>query len=254
SGRMVVIGPINLPVTRLFIEEVILECRKHYVTNVDILGFEFEMGLFPNILEEAKGKGINIAPKYIPAEVFDKRAIEKDQVSFHDVAYIEARPHFKNNTIAIELTNYSIFYSQDNRSDVESKLKPGSSKVFIQQGNIIKLSKGKNGIVKKAEILTKKWTDWIDYWAVDFDFENKREIIAVKDPVTGEIKEQWTGDFIFENEWQTFRTKKDRNLDLKSVYHSYKGAPSRKKIAVKVVDILGNDTMRIIDVNVGGNK
>ncbi|MDR2461033.1 MAG: site-specific DNA-methyltransferase [Deltaproteobacteria bacterium] len=254
SGSMVVIGPINFAVTRLFIEEVILECRKHHVTNVDILGFEFEMGLFPNILEEAKGKGITIAAKYIPAEVFDKRAVEKDQVSFHDVAYIEARPHFKENSIAIELTNYSIFYSQDNREDVESKLKPGSSKIFIQQGNIIKLTKDKNGIVKKAEILTKKWTDWVDYWAVDFDFENKREIIAVKDPTTGEIKEQWTGDFIFENEWQTFRTKKDRTLELKSVYHSYNGSTGRKKIAVKVVDILGNDTMRIIDVNVGGNR
>ncbi|MDR2437024.1 MAG: site-specific DNA-methyltransferase [Endomicrobium sp.] len=250
SGRMVVVGPINLPVTRLFIDEVILECRKHRVTNVDILGFEFEMGLFPNIIDDAKGKGINIAPKYIPAEVFDKRALEKDQVLFHDVAYIEVRPHFKKNSIAIELTNYSIFYSQDNRADVESKLKPGNSKVFIQQGNIIKLAKDKNGIVKKAEILTNKWSDWVDYWAVDFDFENKKEIIAVKDPATGEIKEQWTGDFIFENEWQTFRTKKDRTLELKSVYHSYNGSTRRIKIAVKVVDILGNDTMRIIDVKV----
>ncbi|MDR2437032.1 MAG: site-specific DNA-methyltransferase, partial [Endomicrobium sp.] len=204
SGRMVVIGPVNLPVTRLFIEEIILECRKYHITNVDILGFEFEMGLFPNFIEEAKAKGITINPKYIPTEVFDKRAIEKDQVSFHDVAYIEARPHFKNNSIAIELTNYSIFYSQDNRYDVESKLKPGSSKVFINEGNIIKLTKEKNGIIKKPEILTKKWTDWIDYWAVDFDFEKKREIVTVKDPITCEIKEQWTGDFIFENEWQTF--------------------------------------------------
>ena len=24
----------------------------------------------------------------------------------------------------------------------------------------------------KREVLTKEWTDWIDYWAVDFDFEN----------------------------------------------------------------------------------
>ena len=28
----------------------------------------------------------------------------------------------------------------------------------------------KDGIVKR-EVLTKNWTDWIDYWAVDFDFE-----------------------------------------------------------------------------------
>src|SRR5690606_36438825 len=69
AGRLVAIGPVNLPVTRLFVEEVILECRQKCITRVDILGFEFEMGLFPNILDDAKAKGIDIAPKYIPAEV-----------------------------------------------------------------------------------------------------------------------------------------------------------------------------------------
>ena len=87
---MVVIGPVNLPVTRLFVEEIIFECRQKRITKVDLLGFE--MGLFPNVLDEAKSKGIDIAPKYIPAEVFDKRAVEKGQVVFHDVAAIEVKP------------------------------------------------------------------------------------------------------------------------------------------------------------------
>ena len=78
AGRLVAVGPVNLPVTRLFVEEVILECREKHITRVDILGFEFEMGLFPNVLDEAKAKGIDIAPKYIPAEVFDKRAVDKN--------------------------------------------------------------------------------------------------------------------------------------------------------------------------------
>jgi hypothetical protein len=109
----VVIGPVNMPVTRLFVEEVILECRKTRVTKVDILGFEFEMGLFPNVLDEARGKGIDIAPKYIPADVFDKRAVEKKQVVFYDVAYIELKPHVTGDSVAVELTDYSVFYSQD---------------------------------------------------------------------------------------------------------------------------------------------
>ena len=66
AGRLVAVGPVNLPVTRLFIEEIILECRKHRITRVDILGFEFEMGLFPNVLDEAKSKGIDLAPKIHP--------------------------------------------------------------------------------------------------------------------------------------------------------------------------------------------
>src|SRR2546430_6479011 len=44
GGRLVVVGPINLPVGRLFVEEVITECRKRGVSRVDILAFEFEMG------------------------------------------------------------------------------------------------------------------------------------------------------------------------------------------------------------------
>jgi len=58
AGRVVAVGPVNLPVTRLFVEEVILECRQKHITRVDIFGFEFEMGLFPNVLEEAKGKAL----------------------------------------------------------------------------------------------------------------------------------------------------------------------------------------------------
>ncbi|KKZ10368.1 MAG: DNA methylase [Candidatus Synechococcus spongiarum 15L] len=249
AGRLVVIGPVNMPVSRRFIEEIILGCRKNRITKVDILGFEFEMGLFPNILNEAREEGIDIALKYIPRDVFDKRAVERNQVVFHDVAFIEVCPHFKDNTVAVELTDFSVFYSQDSIAHAEATPNNGRSKIVVKNGQII--SKSKDG-TSTDEQLTKTWKDWIDYWSVDFDFENKREIICVQNPDTGNWEEQWTGDFIFENEWQSFRTKTDRSLELKSIYH--KCAQGRRKIAVKVVDIFGNDTMTIIDVNVGGKN
>ncbi len=260
AGRLVAIGPVNLPVTRLFVEEIILECRKKHITKVDILGFEFEMGLFPNVLDEARSKGIDIAPKYIPAEVFDKRAVEKNQVVFHDVSYIEVKPHLvpgrKNKlpAVAVELTDFSVFYSQESVALAEealSKSAKAGSKIVVDNGQIIKLTKDKPGVFRREQ-LTRHWTDWIDYWSVDFDFENKREIIRVQAPETGEIREEWTGDYIFENEWQSFRTKKDRSLELKSVAHEV--PPGRRKIAVKVVDIFGNDTMTILSVTVGGER
>ena len=250
AGRLVAVGPVNLPVTRLFVEEIILECRKKHITRVDILGFEFEMGLFPNVLDEARAKGIDIAPKYIPAEVFDKRAVEKNQVVFHDVAAIEVKPHVKKDSVAMELTDFSVFYSQDSIANAEAEIKNKGSRIVVEKGRIVKVSKDKDGIVNR-EVLTKNWTDWIDYWSVDFDFESKREIIRVKNEETGEWEERWTGDYIFENEWQSFRTKKDRSLELKSVFHEC--APGRRKLAVKVVDIFGNDTMTIVDVSVGKN-
>lgn len=251
AGRMVAVGPVNLPVTRLFVEEIILECRRLHVTRVDILGFEFEMGLFPNVLQDARAKGIDIAPKYIPADVFDKRAVERDQVVFHDVAYIEVKPHARGNSVAVELTDFSVFYSQDSVAAAEKELKNRKSKIVVEGGQIIKVSKDGHGIVSR-EPLTKSWTDWIDYWSVDFNFENKREIIRQPSPDTGEWEEVWTGDYVFENEWQSFRTRKDRSLELTSVYHEC--TPGRTKIAVKVVDIFGNDTMTIVEVNVGGKR
>jgi len=251
AGRLVAVGPVNMPVTRLFVEEVILECRKKRITRVDILGFEFEMGLFPHVLDEARAKGIDIAPKYIPAEVFDKRAVEKNQVVFHDVSYIEVKPHIKKNSVAVELTDFSVFYSQDSIANAEASLKDKSSKIVVEKGQIVKVSKDAKGIVKR-EVLTKKWTDWIDYWAVDFNFESKREFIRLKNEETDEWEERWTGEYIFENEWQSFRTKKDRNLELTSVFQECE--PGRRKLAVKVVDIFGNDTMTIVEVNVGGKK
>lgn len=251
AGRLVAVGPVNLPVTRLFVEEVILECRQKHITRVDILGFEFEMGLFPNVLDEARAKGIDIAPKYIPAEVFDRRAVERNQVVFHDVSFIEIKPHIKGCNVAVELTDFSVFYSQDTIANAEATLKDKGSKIVVEKGQIVKVSKDGVGIVTR-EILTQNWTDWIDYWAVDFNFESKREIVRVKNEGTGEWEEVWTGDYIFENEWQSFRTKKNRKLELTSV--SQECLPGRRKVAVKVVDIFGNDTMTIVEVTVGGKK
>jgi len=251
ANRLVAVGPVNLPVTRLFVEEVIGECRQKHITKVDILGFEFEMGLFPAVQEEAKTKGIDLALKYIPRDVFDKRAIEKNQVVFHDVSYIEVTPHYKGNSIAIELSDFSVHYNQDTVENAEallSKDKKNGSKLVVENGQIIKIFKDKESIIHRQK-LTQSWTDWIDYWSVDFDFESKKELIRIQNP-DGEYEEAWSGDYIFENEWQSFRTRKDRALELKSIFREC--SPGRRKIAVKVVDIFGNDTMKIIDVNIGG--
>jgi adenine-specific DNA-methyltransferase len=255
QGRVVAIGPANMPVSRLFAEEVVRECVEKGVTKVDLLAFEFEMGLFPSIQDDASNKGVDLVLKHIPKEVFDKRAVDRGEARFHDVAYVEVRPHVsKDNedSIAIELTNYSVFYTQGITSIAEENLKNGGSQVVVENGQVIKISKDKDGMLNKREVLTKNWHDWIDYWSIDFNFESRKEVIRVQDSKTKDERETWTGDFIFENEWQSFRTRDDRTLELKSVY---KELPSgRRKIAVKVVDIFGNDTMKVISLMVGRKK
>lgn len=251
AGRLVSIGPVNLPVTRLYVEEIILESREKKITKVDILAFEYEMGLFPNIQEEARHVGIDLSLKYIPKEIFDKRAVEKKQVVFHDVAYIEVKPVMKGKSVAIELCDFSVYYNQDILENAEAEIneaKPGTSRIVVDSGKIIKLTKI-DSISTRRQILTEKWSDWIDYWAVDFDFENRREIINIKHD-DGSFEEIWTGDYVFENEWQSFRTKNNRDLELRSVFKEL--PPGKHKIAIKVVDIFGNDTMKIVEIHLGG--
>ncbi|WP_248884337.1 DNA methyltransferase [Acidithiobacillus acidisediminis] len=271
NGRLVVIGPINLPVGRLFVEEVITECRKRSASRVDILAFEFEMGLFPAVLEEARSKGIDLSPKYIPTEVFDKRAIDKGQVVFHDISFVEATPRYnKKNKFAvtIELTDFSVYYTQGAAEAAIAAMKEGKSEVMCEQGQLYKASKNKEGIVTK-ERLTRHWTDWVDYWAVDFDYMSRKEIIKVPvgtgisefaslpglEASQGEValpqfEDRWTGGYIFENEWQSFRTRQNRDLELITTVHTY-DRPGRYTVAVKVIDIFGNDTMTLVPVNVG---
>ncbi len=71
-----------------------------------------------------------------------------------------------------------------------------------------------------------------DYWAVDFNYESRKEIIkvakqmGVENALPGvvvagqeflEFEERWTGAYIFENQWQSFRTRKDRALEFQLV-------------------------------------
>jgi len=244
TGRFVHVGPLDVPVTQSRIFDIFEECRQKLYTQVDVLGFEFEMGLTPQFIQELKEKGVAITLKYIPKDVFDPRAVEKGQAKFYDVAYLDAKIHQKGKSIQIELTDFVTHYTQDDIEGIQQSMRAGN-KVVIEDGQIVKIDKDKNGIITRT-VLTEKWYDWIDYWAIDFNYEDKQEIIKIKND-SGETEEKWTGNYLFENEWQSFRTKKNPTLEFTSITHEYKQS-GKYKIMVKVVDILGIDTSKIIEI------
>lgn len=246
TGRFVHIGPLDVPVTQSRLMDIFEECRTKLYTQVDVLGFEFEMGLTPQFIQELKEKGVSITLKYIPKDVFDKRAVEKGQVRFFDVAYLDAKIKTKGKSITVELTDFVTHYTQDDVEEIQQSMRKGS-KVIIEDGQILKLEKSELGIITKT-ILTENWFDWIDYWAIDFDYLSKKEIIKIKND-KGETEEQWSGNYLFENEWQSFRTKKTPTLEFTSIAHEYKQA-GKYKVMVKVVDILGIDTSKIIEISI----
>ncbi len=245
--RLVAVGPISTPVSSMQVQDIVSECKEKGITKVDILGFDYEMGLD---FHEYASQGIDVVFRVIPREVFDKKAVERGHVKFYDVAFIDAKTLVKGpvnkKELSVELTDFSVFYNQDDSGEIAEALKPGGAKVIVENGQVVKVSKDKESDIISKEVLTKKWSDWIDYWAVDFDFASRKEIIKVVED--GEEKEVWTGDYIFDNEWQSFRTKKNRDLDFISA--SKEVVRGKYKVAIKVVDIFGNDTTRVIEVEV----
>lgn len=84
-------------------------------------------------------------------------------------------------------------------------------------------------LVKEEEVRAKikKWQDYIDYWSVDWDFKEDT----------------------FHNQWQDYRTRKDHSLKLKSDWHTYESS-GKYQIVVKVIDVFGNDTTRLWEVEI----
>jgi len=246
GGTAIFIGDIDSAVTQDQVQQAIDTALSVGISRIDVLGFEFEMGISPAMSDLAKEQGLTLTVRYIPNDVFDKRAIAKDQVKFYEAGYVEATCEVKNKTLVVKLTDFGVFYRQDDADETAAQLRNGGAKVVVDQGQVVRVAKDKKGVITK-ENLTSNWQDWIDYWAVDFDFASQPEIITVLED--GKEVKKRTGKYIFENEWQSFRTKTNRSLELTSSPFSY-ADPGNYSVAVKVIDIFGNDTTRVFKIKV----
>ncbi len=81
-------------------------------------------------------------------------------------------------------------------------------------------------IPEEARKAIKHWSQLVDYWAVDWDYK----------------------DDTFHNQWQSYRTRKNPKIELETKY-AYPG-PGKYVVVVKVIDILGNDTTKTLEVTV----
>jgi hypothetical protein len=243
----VFIGQIDSAVTQSDVEGCIESALNSGISKVDILGFEFEMGISPVLADKAKAQGLTLTLRYIPNDVFDYRAVKAGDVQFFEVGYLEIKPEIEALNLRVTLSDFGVFYRQADALDAESAMKSGTTRIVVDQGQVLRLTKSKAGVITRDNV-TSNWGDWIDYWSIDFNFESRPEVVHLE--IDGELVAKETGRYIFENEWQSFRTSKDRNLELTSAWHGYKAAGSYS-VAVKVIDIFGNDTTRVFKVKVG---
>ena len=197
AGRMVHVGPADAPVTRDEIMDAVRECAANRLPGLDVLGWEWELGLHDVIVDEAKAEGVDVRLLIIPREVMDKRAVEKGDVRFHELAYLRTSLEVAGLQVVVKLDDFIIPNPELVPDEVRSRIK--------------------------------KWSDYIDFWAVDWNYGAAGE-----------------GD-VFHNEWQTYRTRSAPALILLSEPHVYAEAGTRR-ILVKVIDIFGNDATKLHEV------
>ncbi len=101
----------------------------------------------------------------LPREVLEKKAVEQGDIHFYELAALTVDTKVEKKKLSIELSDF-IMSLEDVPQDVQNAVK--------------------------------HWSQWIDYWAVDFDF-------GAGSP----------GADTFHNQWQSYRTRKQPKLTLK---------------------------------------
>jgi hypothetical protein len=200
---MVHVGAVDSPVSVGDVQNIVAEFKRAMGTGkdapatngVDILGWDFAFELNEVARQQAAQANINVRFLRIPREVLDKKAVEQGHVRFFELAALSVDVKKKKSDVTLTLSDF-VIPPDDVPQDVQKAIK--------------------------------HWSQWINYWAVDWD--NK-------------------GD-TFHNEWQTYRTRQSRDLQ-KTVAHTYP-EPGEYSVVVKVIDILGNDTTKTMRVKGSG--
>ncbi len=205
GGRMVHVGAVDAPIALGDITQIVTEFKKAVGTGadapsrngVDVLGWDFAFELNEVAKQQAAQANLNLKFIRIPTDVMDKRAVEQGDIRFFELAALAVDAKKTGRDVALTLTDF-VIPPDDVPEDVQRAVK--------------------------------HWSQWIDYWAVDWDYA------------------AYGGADTFHNQWQAYRTRQDKELQ-KTVTHTY-DEPGDYTIVVKVIDILGNDTTRTLTVKV----
>ncbi|MDQ2709226.1 MAG: site-specific DNA-methyltransferase [Actinomycetota bacterium] len=136
--RAVHVGAIDAAVSFAEIKETLDEATGAGHVGLDILGWEFEMGLHELVQDEARARGIALLLLRIPREVMDARVVASGEVVFHELAHVEVATTIRKRTVTVDLTDFVL---------PNPELVPASVRGKITG-----------------------WADYVDYWAVDFTY------------------------------------------------------------------------------------
>jgi DNA modification methylase len=202
AGRMIHVGAVDAPVSVGDVTQIAAEFKRAIGTGkdapktngVDVLGWDFAFELNEVAKQQAAAANIQMRFLRIPRDVMDKRAVEQGDIKFFELAALSVEVKANKRNVFLKLKDFVI---------------------------------PPDDVPDDARKAVKHWSQWIDYWAVDWD--NRSDT--------------------FHNEWQTYRTRRDKSLQLE-IAKTY-ADPGEYTIVVKVIDILGNDTTKTVKVKVG---
>jgi adenine-specific DNA-methyltransferase len=211
GNRAVHVGPLNAPVTMEEVEKVVNECKENDFKNADVLGWEWSYEVNELAKELAKKNGVDLKLVQIPSV----NEIKASLVGF-DLQLLKLPEEAIEEELLPHIKFVELAYLE-----IETSVK----------GRIVTLKISDFQITPTSELAeiarkVKDSKELIDYWAIDWYYE---------------------GD-TFHNQWQSFRTKKSPRVEYEAK-HVYENA-GEYQIMVKVIDVFGNDTNKVLKVKV----
>ena len=211
DNRAVHFGPINAPVSMEEVRNFVSECVSSRFTKADVLGWEW-----------------NYEVNELAKKVAEREGVELNLIQIPNINELKS---------ALAGTKFDLKLLKIPDQVIEKGLIPAVKFNSLACLEISKKIRGKELAIKIDDFQIPETSDvsdvigqikdsrqLIDYWAVDWDFKSDT----------------------FHNQWQSYRTKKDLKVeyDAKHVYENN----GEHTIMVKVVDVFGNDTNKILKV------
>ena len=202
KGKALVhVGSVDAPVTEGDVKAALKEFWQAVgqpggpqTATLHILGWEFAFDLNDTARHMAAQHKVQLSFYQIPREVLEKKAVDQGDITFAELAYVDVKVNKKARAVSLRLSDFVM-----NPDDVP----------------------------EQARRAITHWSQYVDYWAVDWDFR---------------------GD-TFHNQWQSYRTRRQPQLALETPAYLYE-QPGTYRVMVKVIDILGNDTTKQFDLEI----
>jgi DNA modification methylase len=194
----VYVGAVDSTVTTAEVSAALAECAERRAKELHVLGWEWTMDCHADLEEEAAAHGIQLILRQIPREIMEERGAGADDIEFSELAHldVEVRKTGRPREMVVRLENFVVPNPDLVPADIRGKIR--------------------------------KWSDNVDYWAVDWEFSGVTFCPA----------------------WSAYRTRQDRSLTLESDPHVYE-RPGEYSVMVRVINIVGHDTSKICVVCVG---